>query len=127
MGRPSHCEVKVSIVKDNAWTLSAEFECDVLEIGMCRSLLDHPSDDRGPHKRNLVDIHMARDRGADGSPIADDYVYDTRWESCLSNKGRSAERAERRKLRGFENDGAPGGEGRAELPGHHPDLHGEAG
>ena len=119
VGGPRDGLVEISVIQDDVRALSSEFQGHILQVALRSVLLDLPANDRRTSERDLIDIHVLRDRSTGSLSVAIDDVYDTRWEASLVEELCDAKSRERRELRWLEDDGVSGRECGAKLPGEH--------
>ncbi len=119
MSCPRDSLIEVGVVQDDVRALPAELECHVLQVALRRVLHDLPPDESRAGKRDLLNVHVFRDRLARGVPVAIDDVDGTRREASFDDEVRNAEGGERRELGWLEDDRVPCREGGAKLPREH--------
>lgn len=119
MNRPINCKVKVRIIEHDVGRLSAEFESNVLKVGLGRGLHDLTSNERGSRECDLVDVHVPRNGPTDGESVTRDDIHDAGWEAGLVDDCAHAKRGQGGEFRWLEHNAVSGGEGWAELPCQH--------
>jgi hypothetical protein len=86
MDSPVHCLVQIGVIEDDVGTLASEFESDVLQVALCCSLHDLPSDEGATSEGDLVDLGVRRDGSTNGVAVAGDDVDNTGRETGLVNE-----------------------------------------
>jgi hypothetical protein len=56
-----HCFVEIGVGEYDVWALSAQFQCDPLQIGLRGSFHNQVTDLGGAGECHLVDAHVTRD------------------------------------------------------------------
>ena len=83
MRRPINRLVHIRIIKNNIRSLPPQLKRHLLQITPRRRLHNLPPHKRAPRKRNLLDLHVLRDRLARGVSEAVDDVHDAGREAGL--------------------------------------------
>jgi hypothetical protein len=109
--------IEVRVVEDDKRTLSAELEAQLLPRPSGRAS-DDPADLGRTGERDLVDVGMVDDRLPRFAVTGEDVEHPRRQPSLVRDLG-EAERSERCKLGGLEDDRAAGRERWRDLPGEH--------
>src|SRR5258708_1523371 len=115
--QPLHGAIQVGIFKNNERRFSAKFERKLFVALRC-SFANGAAHFRRTGEGNLVDVGVLHERFACRTVAGND-VDDTSGEPRLLTDLREGESCQRRKFRGLQHDGIPGGERGGNLPCQH--------
>ena len=119
MNCPTDSLVHIGIVENNVRALSAELECDVLQVGLRRSFHNLSSHKRASRERDLVYIRVFRNSRSSSVSEAVHDVYDAGREPGLLDKADQAKRSEWSEFARLENYGVPCSECWSDFPCEH--------
>lgn len=105
--------------------LSTELESDLLEVRLSSRHHDATTSNDGSSERDLVNVHVRRDRSSGGGAKSWNDVDDSRREAGLDEEVAESESTERGELAGLEDDRAAGCELGKGLARHSSDFEGE--
>src|SRR5229473_7901113 len=112
-----HSAVQIGIFKNNERRFATKFERKLL-VTLCGSFANGAAHFRRTCERNLVNVGMLHERFACRTIACND-VHDAGGKTGLLANVSKGQRRQRRKFRGLQHDGIPGGERGSNLPRQH--------
>jgi len=111
--------VDVGVGEDDVGRLASELEGDLLQVAVGGRPQDLASDQSGSGEGDLVDVHVAGERGAGHFSETRDDVDDTGREASLVDELGGHQAAEGSQLGSLQDDDISGSDGGTDLPGPH--------
>jgi hypothetical protein len=113
---PINSSIEIRIVEYDGRRLSAQFQCDLLQIAGCSSFHDRATRDRGTREGHLVDSHMRGDSCTGRLSESREDVDDTRREASFNDKFGCDKSGKRRLFCRLQDDDVTGSDSRSNLP-----------